>query len=95
MQTVDSLRCPGWGKLSLAPAYEFHTCKWLDQHTLSDAPLHGSYATNFHQLGGPFTACPLTNNLLVQVIHLTADAHPPGSANLRPISADHLQTHMH
>ncbi|MBW0519109.1 hypothetical protein O181_058824 [Austropuccinia psidii MF-1] len=70
MQMVNSLRPKGFGKVSLPPAYEFHTHKFPDLPTLSDAPFRRSYARHLHTHGGNFGAC------------LPANSHifPPGNA---------------
>ncbi|MBW0524779.1 hypothetical protein O181_064494 [Austropuccinia psidii MF-1] len=64
-------------------------------NTLSDSPLHGSYTGNSNQLGRPFTAFPPANHSFVWVARLSADAHLPAHATLRPTSADFIQPHTH
>ncbi|MBW0579184.1 hypothetical protein O181_118899 [Austropuccinia psidii MF-1] len=64
-------------------------------HMLSYAPQDGSYAGNFHTPGRTFTASLPTIYLLVQVVTLTADAHPLARQTLRPISVELLQPHTH
>ncbi|MBW0512733.1 hypothetical protein O181_052448 [Austropuccinia psidii MF-1] len=63
-------------------------CSLAGSHTLS-------YAGNFHTPGRHFTAGILTAFFLGCVVSLTAEAHPLVRGNLRPISVDFLQLHLH